>query len=266
MVMPGMFDMAVKDGGGAVYWGQADLSVDGSNIAGVTVALQPGMTVTGKVTFNGTRLVPNPDLSRVNLILSPVQTAGANRVTMGIPMAQVSADGQFRITGVTPGRYRISGVAPVAPGSPPGGGWTLASAILKGRDVLDFPIDIAPNDEINGAVVTFTDSAQEVNGSLQDASGRPAPDYTIVVFSADKSYWTTPTRRSRSTRPGTDGRFTIGNLPPGEYRIAALVDVAPGDINEPSFLEQLVAASVKFTLAEGERKTQDLKIAGGGGL
>jgi hypothetical protein len=55
----------------------------------------------------------------------------------------------------------------------------------------------------------------------------------------------------------------VTGLPPGEYRIAALVDVAPGEINDPAFLEQIVAASVKVTLAEGERKTQDLRIAGG---
>jgi hypothetical protein len=134
---------------------------------------------------------------------------------------------------------------------------------VKGQEALDFPVDILPNEEIKDVVVTFTDATQEVNGSLQDAAGRPAPDFTIVVFAADAKYWSTPTRRVRSTRPGTDGRFTVSGLPPGEYRIAALVDVAPGEINDPAFLEQLVPASVPFALAEGERKTQDLKIAGG---
>ena len=148
-------------------------------------------------------------------------------------------------------------------GAGPGPGWTLLSAVAKGRDALDFPLDVAPNEEINDVVVTFTDTTQEVNGSLQDPTGRPAPDYTIVVFAADTRFWTSPSRRIRSTRPGTDGRFAVSNLPPGEYRIAAVVDVAPGEINDPAFLEQLVAASVKVTLAEGERKTQDLKIAGG---
>jgi len=141
--------------------------------------------------------------------------------------------------------------------------WTMLSAVAKGQDVLDFAIDIGPNDEIKDVVVTFTDSVQEVNGSLQDATGRPAPDYTIVVFAADSRFWTTPSRRVRSTRPGTDGKFAVPNLPPGEYRIAAVVDVAPGEVNDPAFLEQLVGASVKITLAEGERKTQDLRIAGG---
>lgn len=258
-VMPDM----VMGGGGAAYWGQVDVSVDGTTLTGISVPLNPGMTITGKVTFKSTRLAPGSDLSRVRLLLAPVQTGAVARLALGAAMSQVEPNGQFKLTGVTPGRYRISGTAPLAPGSGPGPGWTLLSAVVKGQDALDFPVDILPNEEINDVVVTFTDAAQEVNGSLQDATGRPAPDFTIVVFAADTRYWTTPTRRIRSTRPGTDGRFSVSGLPPGEYRIAALVDVAPGEINDPAFLEQLVPASIRFTLAEGERKTQDLKIAGG---
>jgi hypothetical protein len=136
--------------------------------------------------------------------------------------------------------------------------------MVKGRDILDFPLDVAPGDELTDAVVTFTDATQSIGGSLQDGSGRPAPDYTIVVFAADKAYWTPNTRRVRTVRPGTDGKFTISNLPPGDYRMAAVVDVAPSDINDPSFLEQIVGASFPIKLGVGENKTQDLKIAGGG--
>ena len=255
--------IGLGNAGGPMYWGQTDVSVDGTAVSGITVSLQPGMTISGRVQFKGTRLVPDPDLSQVRLMLANVPTPGGARIATSTPMSAVEQNGQFRITGLTPGRYRVSGFAPLPQGSAPGPGWTMASAIVKGRDVLDFPLDIGPNDEINDAVVTFTDATQEVNGSLQDATGRPAPDYTIIVFAADNRFWTTPSRRIRSTRPGTDGRFTVTNLPPGEYRIAAVVDVAPNEINDPAFLEQLVGASVKFTLAEGERKAQDLRIAGG---
>jgi hypothetical protein len=261
MVMPDM--MMGGDPNAMVYWGQVDVAVDGTALSGLTVPLQPGMTITGKVAFKATRLMPETDLSRVRLTLSPVQTPGTARISMGIPTAQVDATGHFRISGVTPGRYRLGGAAPLPQGSAPGVGWSMLSAVARGQDMLDFPIDIGPNDEIKEVVVTFTDATQEINGTLQDAAGRAAPDYTIVVFAAENRFWTTPSRRIRSTRPGTDGRFAVTGLPPGEYRIAALVDVAPGEVNDPAFLEQIVAASVKVTLAEGERKTQDLRIAGG---
>jgi len=249
-------------GQGPQYWAMADVSVDGTPVTGVTLALQPGMNVTGRVEFRSAMTRPGGEFSRVRLNLVPVATGAGPRVSLGSPSVQVNDKGEFVISGVTPGRFRLSGNAPVTAGSP-GAPWILSSAVVKGRDILDFPFDVGPGDTITDAVVTFTDATQDVSGSLQDASGRPAPDYTIVVFAADSRYWVAQTRRVRTVRPGTDGKFSITNLPVGDYRIAAVVDVMPNEVNEPAFLEQLVGASVAFQLRLGEKKTQDLKIAGG---
>jgi hypothetical protein len=46
---------------------------------------------------------------------------------------------------------------------------------VKGKDVLDFPLDIGPGEEIADVVLTFTDATQQVGGTLQDATGRPRP-------------------------------------------------------------------------------------------
>jgi hypothetical protein len=260
-VMPGM--PGSGDPNATQYWAMADVSVDGTPISGVTLSLQPGMTITGRVEFRSGVTRPGGDFSRTQLNLFPVITGGGVRVSMSMPASLVDPSGQFKITGVTPGRYRLTGAAAVAPGSGPGPAWRLASAMVKGRDILDFQLDVAPGEDIEDAVVTFTDVTQNVNGRLQDASGRAAPDYTIVVFAADSRYWTAQSRRVRSARPSTDGRFSVLNLPPGEYRIAAVVDAVPNEINDPAFLEQIVGASYPFTLAFGETKTQDLKISGG---
>ena len=92
----------------------------------------------------------------------------------------------------------------------------------------------------------------------------PRPTTPLSSSRPTTSYWTPQSRRIRTSRPGTDGKFTVTNLPPGEYRIAALVDIAPGEANDPAFLEQLLQASYQFTLRRGEKKVQDLRIAGGG--
>jgi hypothetical protein len=167
---------------------------------------------------------------------------------------QVDRTGRFSMSDVTPGKYRLS-----AQLSTPEANWTLKSALINGKDSLDFPVDIGPNDKALEAVVTFTNQTQDVSGTLQDATGRPAPDFTIVVFPADKGLWLA-TRRIRTVRPGTDGKFVLKGLPAGDYRIAALVDIAPGEANDPAFLEQIVAASIPFALAPGVNKVQDIKI------
>jgi hypothetical protein len=202
------------------------------------------------------------DFSRVRVSLSPAPAPGGAGLMVGVPSAQIDASGRFTISGVMPGRYLVSGFVPTPAGGGPGLAWSLQSAVFKGRDVLDSVLEIAPNDEVSGGVLTFSDASQQISGTLQDAGGRAAPDYTIIVFAADKRFWGPQSRRIRTTRPGTDGRFTVTNLPIGEYRLAAVVDIATGEANDPAFLEQLLQASVPFTLAEGDRKVQDLRIAG----
>ncbi len=114
---------------------------------------------------------------------------------------------------------------------------------------------------IDGVVVTFTDRVTEISGTLQDAAGKPVPDYVLLVFSTDKRFWMPQSRRTQQTRPESNGQFLFRNLPPGEYFITALPDLDASEWNDPAFLANLASQSpTKITLAEGEKKVQDLKI------
>jgi hypothetical protein len=262
MVMP-MQMMMGGDPNATQYWAQTEVPVDGAPVSGVTLSLQVGMTVTGKIEFRSTMARAGADYKAVQLFLQPVSTPGAVRLSLGQPAVQVADNGQFTISGVTPGRYRMT-ASVGGPNQGPGSGppWRLGSAIVKGRDILDFPFDVGPGEDVSGALVTFTDATQEINGTLQDASGRPATDYTILAFPADRALWSA-TRRIRTGRPSTDGKFTLANLPAGDYLLAAIADLGPNESTDPAFLEQAVPAALKITIAPGEKKTQDLRISGG---
>jgi hypothetical protein len=243
----------IGPGGGLQLWGQADVTVNGDNLAGISITMQPGMTVSGRVAVEAVG-VEAPDLARTRVSLVP---AGSGTVVVMGSGATVDASGRFTLAGVVPGKYRLS-----ANLSSPEANWAPKSAIAKGRDLLDVPIDIAPNEELSDVAVVFTNLTQEVSGKLSDGSGRPATDYTIVIFPADKNAWSA-SRRIRTARPGTDGRFVLANLPAGEYRLAAAVDVAPGDTSDPAFLAEIAAASIPVSLKDGEKKVQDIRLAGG---
>jgi hypothetical protein len=49
-------------------------------------------------------------------------------------------------------------------------------------------------------------------------------------------------------------------LPAGEYFIAALTDLEPGESNDPTLLAQLASAASKVTLRDGATTTQDFRI------
>jgi hypothetical protein len=114
--------------------------------------------------------------------------------------------------------------------------------------------------DVAGGVLNFTRQTTELRGSLQDASGGPAPDYTVIVFPAEERLWLPGARRITATRPSTDGRFRLAGLPPGDYRIVAVTDVDPGQWFDAAFLRQLAAASLSISLAPGEKKEQALRV------
>jgi hypothetical protein len=59
-------------------------------------------------------------------------------------------------------------------------------------------------------------------------------------------------------RPSNDGRYTFTGLLPGDYLIAAVPDIEPGEWFDPAVLEPLVKRAVSFTLGDGEKKAQNV--------
>jgi uncharacterized protein (DUF2141 family) len=255
-----------------ILWAHAEISVSGYDVTDVPLQLHKGMSITGRVAFDGTRLLPPQDLSRVRVTLATVGTQEAD--FGGIPAVEVDASGRFTFNGVPPGRYALRGTAPAGTGGPGvglggalaaggSGNWVLKSSIAGGRETLDFPLELGPNMNITDAVLTFGDQSTQLTGQLQDAQGAATADFTIIVFPTDPRFWVPQARRIQAVRPGTDGRYTIRNLPAGDYGLAAVTDVEPGEWFDPAFLQQLLGASMRLSLREGEQKTQDIRLSGG---
>ena len=66
----------------------------------------------------------------------------------------------------------------------------------------------------------------------------------------------------QAVRPGVDGKYAIKDLPAGEYLLAAVTDIDQNEWQDPAFLERLQPASIKVTIADGEKKTLDLRVGG----
>jgi hypothetical protein len=226
-----------------------EVVVDGSDLD-LTLALAPGPAVSGRVEF-GAATPSAAATSAVEISLRPLRRGPS----LSVAPARVDADGQVRWIGLAPERYTLGHSAPASFGR-----WHLRSAITNGRDVLDTTLDLTAGADVTDLVLTFTDRPSELTGTLQTPSGTPATECFIIVFAADRAFWTPTSRRVVQVRPGTDGRFVIRNLPAGEYRLAALTDVEPGEWRTPTFLETLLPAAVPVTVGDGATTRQDLRI------
>jgi hypothetical protein len=235
-----------------VWYGMAELDVDGQDLD-VPLDLQPAMTISGRLVFEGT--LPRPDdFTGVRGFLIP-PNAGGN-LGAGPPGGQADTEGRFAFSGVTPGSYRVFWT-----GAPRPVGWSVKSAVALGVDVLDTPLEVRSGMTTIELIVTYTDRPTRIEGTLQDSSGRPATDYFIVVFTTDRAKWGARLRRVQSTRPASDGTYSV-YVAAGEYYVAALTDLDTAETSNPAFLEQLIPGAIKVVIAEGESKKQDIKIAG----
>jgi Carboxypeptidase regulatory-like domain len=235
-------------------WATADVTVDGRNLSNIVLTLQPGQTISGRVAFEGTT-PPPADLTKLRVNVSPVIAPGTPAEVITPAAGRVDASGRFTISSVIPGRYRLSS-------SGAGTGWFLGSSVIDGQDSLDFPIDVKPNQNVSGAVVTFVDRQTELTGSIVNEQGQPVSEYTLIVYPTDQRFWTPQSRRIQSGRPATDGRYSFRNLPGGEYRIAPVLDPEPGSWFDPAFLQQLDNTALRVFIGDGEKKEQNLRVPG----
>lgn len=230
-----------------------DINVSGQDIE-MPLTLQPGVAINGRVVFDGA----TPTAAELQTLQFQLLPQGSGGVVLPGGGGRVDAQGSFTFAGVPPDAYRFQTIWNSAGASDK---WTIKSAVANGSDALESPILVTPNKPVEWTI-TYTDTPTTLAGTFQDRSGRAATDYDILVFSSDRKYWTPGSRRTRTTRPATDGVYSIKGLPAGEYQIAALTDLEPGEWNDPTLLERLLPFSIKVTLREGERTTQDVRIGG----
>jgi hypothetical protein len=233
-------------------WATADVTVDGRNVQNVLLNLQPGVSVSGRIAFDGTSVPQPTDLTRLRVTLAPAGASGMTGEVAQAAAGRVDADGKFTIPSVVPGRYRLTA------GSA-GTGWFLGSAVVDGVESLDFPIDVK-SQGVGNAVVTFVDRQSELTGTIVNERAQPVPDYTLILFPAEQRYWTPQSRRIQSSRPATDGRYTFRGMPAGDYRLVPIYDPEPGSWYDPAFLQQLENASVRLSIGDGEKKEQNLRV------
>jgi hypothetical protein len=232
---------------------QTQIVVTGDDIAGVSLLLQPGVTLRGRLVFDGAARPPL-DVPVLRLAVPAYMPLGPTMQPM--PALELRGDGRFSVAGIVPGSYRVASNAPGL--RTPFAGWWLKSITVGGRELLDASIDV--REDHDDAVVTFSDRASELSGRVGDARGNAWADGYVVVFSVDRDKWFFNSRRIAGAHPNSEGRYVIRNLPPGEYFVAAYDDILVNEWFDPTLLAQLAPRAARIRLDEYELKTYDIMV------
>ena len=231
-------------------WARATVTVDGRSNPVVTLVLQRGRSISGHVVFDRST-TPDPSFGPPTLLLQVVSSDQPSNFGP-VPIANIGSNGDFRFTGVPPGRYRVrfSGYG------------VLRSVLIDGRDVLDFPLTMTGAEDITSAEVTVTDRVNRVTGRVVQGSGTPGNGYTILLATTDRNYWVPGSRRILLARSDADGRYVFQNMQPGEYFIMAVDDLELGRQFDPDYLKVLIGKAARITVGDGVTLTRDLQVGG----
>ena len=230
-------------------WANVPLSVGPTPITGVTITLQVGARVRGRVEFDGTAGRPDPaQLQRIAVFVEP-ETGPMQRGV--VPPSRVGRDGEFATGGVPGGRYFIR-----SPGGP--SGWIFKGAMHEGVDLADTPVSLEGRD-LNGVTLVFSDRPTEISGTVRDGDGAPDRNASILIFPVEPERWRPNSRRLRSVRTSQSGLYTAAGIPPGDYYFVAVSDESAVEWQDPAVLESYAAAATRVSLDDGEKRVQDLR-------
>jgi protocatechuate 3,4-dioxygenase beta subunit len=232
-------------------FGAASVSVSGAAAVQVAVTTAAAATVSGVIRLEGGGAAGAPASIRLRSVPAdpdlvpalPIEAALTERI-------EIQADGRFTMTGLV-GPRRIAATAP--------DGWWLKSATVNGANVADEPYVFGPGASNGRLEVVFASGAAAVSGRVLDTSrgGR-----AVVAFPADATRVYPHSRYLAIAHADAAGRFTLENLPPGDYSVAALDGPVEGDDwQDPGMLSGLTYAARRVTLREGEHVTVDLRTA-----
>jgi hypothetical protein len=229
------------------------ISVAGSDISGLTILTTTGVTVSGRVVFQGQA---GEKASTRGIQINAVAQQGrapimsfAGRALGG---GRVNDDGTFQIRGLAgPQTIRATGLP---------AGWAVRSISIDGADITDTPFEFRPGDDVTTLVVTLTNRISDVTGSVRDVKGSPVADFVLIVFPEDAKLWRPQSRYVVTTRPNQNGTFSIKGLPPSRYFAAVVPSLENGLQNDPAVLEQLRPTASPFTLGDGQTLNLNLQM------
>lgn len=233
-----------------VRWGRADIQVGTASLSGVSVALQDGLSVHGKLVLElSGRSIP---LAGLQVQLQPLGRGGAgNPITSAA--AHLTESGTFALRNLLPGQYafRLLG----APGVDLG--WIESGGVRQPFAPIQVESDLGP---IN---LVATNRLGSVAGAFAASLTAAA---SVLMFPVDPQRWSTACYGGLDARrvPVVNGRrFSVQAVPPGEYFVVGLrsEEISSQWCSRAS-LAQMSAIAIKVSVTAAQRVDVALKLPG----
>ena len=227
--------------------GVVRIDVGNADVENITVALQAGVDIAGRVSIDrGPLAEGDPDVGRIRVFLRPEPS-----IPQLTPVpSRTDADGTFTVGGVIPFEYRVQ-----VTGLPKN--HYVRSARLGEADVLNalLRLDGSPRGTLE--VVIGTDPGS-LDAIVRDDRQNLVPGVRVVLVPD-------PARRVRTdlfrtVRTDADGRIHMEGIPPGDYTLFSWEEVEEGAWQDPNFLSIYEPLGKTVRIGENGRENVELRL------
>jgi hypothetical protein len=246
-IAPGSYNLiAMTNSGNLRHFAMLPIDVGNANVEGLTLTINPGVTVSGHIRIDGETTDPIPSFQvRLN--------SWASGYSVGPPQpAKADASNNFSFDDVNPEHFEVN-VSPLP------GALYLKSIRAGDADVLANGLDLTAGGGASLDVVIGV-NAPQITGTVQDpTTQQPAIAVTVVLIPQEKE------RREvslfyRTSTTDQNGNFTISRVNPGEYKVYAWDQVENGAWFDPDFLKPVESKGSPVSVREGSPVTVQLPL------
>lgn len=249
-VPPGSYNLiATSNAGNVRHSIMLPIEVGNTNLEGVALTINPGVTVSGHIRIDGDTTDPIPSFM---VRLNP-WTPGVNII---VPQpAKADASNNFSFEDVNPQDFEVN-VTPLT------GSLYLKSIRAGNADVLNTGLDLSGDGSATLEIVIGV-NAPQVTGTVQDpTTQQPAPAATVVLIPQEKERRET-SLFYRTASTDQSGNFTFSRVNPGEYRVYAWDEVENGAWFDPDFLQPVESKGSAISVREGNPVSVQLTLIPG---
>jgi protocatechuate 3,4-dioxygenase beta subunit len=218
-VQPGAYRLGVNKLGffptPIVGWASVNVA-DGERLDGVALMMSQGAILAGRV-FDQSG---NP---LRNVFVGALRVDGALRldqVKPSVATARTNDAGQFQLQSLQPGQYAVVANRTSGQVGVEGNGATDSMTYFPGTLVLTHAqlVKVGPRQTVGGLDFKMMSAPNfQIAGVVVDYAGSPVVG-AVVTLEADWPLFGGP---KGSSRTDADGRFRIGSIAPGDYRVRA---------------------------------------------
>jgi hypothetical protein len=229
--------------------GLVQVEVGSKDVEGIVVTISPGTTVSGRYRLEGGGNLGVSENSVVGIRLIP-SSNGEKPSVPGIQpptFGSLNSDGTFRIENVMPGEFRLEvGKRPQH---------YVKEARFGSHDLLQSPFQFTGREQGTLEIVVSPNSAS-VDGVVLDRQAGVRGAQVVLV--PDRARFRYELFKSATT--DQNGRFTLPNVSPGDYKVYAWESIEPYAWFDPEVLKKYEQFARLVHLTESAKQTVEPRL------